>query len=96
MVMGKLETDDTKLAVMAATITRMGQDLTEIKNDFKDLKGTYASKEELVAQIKIMEAEIRAVDTKYELSRTLIFGLCGLTLIAIVGAVLTLILRGNG
>lgn len=91
--MNKPETDDTKIAVMSTTMTRMGLDLSEIKNDIKELKGAYTTKEETLAHVKILEAKIQAVDTKYELARTLIFGFCGLALVAIVGGILTLVLR---
>jgi hypothetical protein len=78
---------------MTTTMTRMGQDLTEIKNDLKDLKGTYASKEELNATASALRAEISATDKKYELSRALIFGFCGLVLIAVVGGLIALIIN---
>lgn len=91
--MTKTDSDDAKIAVMSATMTRMGLDLTEIKNNIKELMGTYSTKEELAAQVKILQGQIQFVDVKYQLSRTLIFGFCGLALLGIVGAMLSLIIR---
>lgn len=91
--MTKTETDDTKIAIMSTTMTRMGQDLAEIKGDLKELKGSYTTKEEVNAQVRVLEGKILAVDTKYELARTLIFSMCGLVLLGVVGAVVALVLK---
>ncbi len=80
------ESDETKLAVITATMTRMGEDLKEMKDDIKDLKGTYPTKAEVQAKIDL-------VDKKYELSRTLIYSFCGLVLIAVIGGLLAVVVQ---
>lgn len=76
--------EEAKLAVIETTMTRMGQDLGEMKQDLKDLKGVYPTKEEV-------QAKIDALDKKYELSRTLIYGFCTLALVAVVVGLLALV-----
>lgn len=91
--MDKKKADETNLAVVTVTMARMGEDLKEMKQDLKELKGVYPTKDELEARAQQIEALVKAVDIKYELSRTLIFGFCALALMAVVGGLLALVIN---
>ena len=79
-------TDETAIAVMGTNIDYIKNDIADIKQSLKDMRQDYVSHTEFLDAIQSIKDQIKPL-------KEFIYGLVTLILLAVVGGILSLVIR---